>query len=205
MASAATTAAAADEHVPASRSAAAQPTSSSLMGPPAALGVDTAHTGTARAMAVTQAETPAAAAADEEAAAACRKRRAGQGSTPSPKTSPKLAAAYKDGQQCKVQPQEDAAQAAAAPGVHRSAGAAAAATAVAGRSLARGDSSSSDDSVPLVSSKLAARLSQDRTPPAGGMQKDEAGEAWLERQLLVLCVPCRQGCCPYCQLPLLVL
>jgi hypothetical protein len=39
-----------------------------------------------------------------------------------------------------------------------------------------GDSSSGDDSVPLVSSKLAARLSQDRgTPQAAGKHKDQSG------------------------------
>lgn len=178
MASAAATTAAADEHVPANRSAAAQPTSSRLMGPPAAVGAEDTHTATARATEVAQpGAAPAAACADEDAAAACRKRRAGHGSTPSPKTSPKLAAAYKDGQQCKVQPHEGAAQAAAAPGVHRPEGAAAVVTVDAGSSLASGDSSSSDDSVPLVSSKLAARLPQDRgTPRAGGKHKDEAGE-----------------------------
>ncbi|KAF6261004.1 hypothetical protein COO60DRAFT_832255 [Scenedesmus sp. NREL 46B-D3] len=180
MTSAAATTAQADQQVLASNSAAAQPTSSRPMGPPAALGAlevqAASAAATARAAALAQAGTAAAAAADEEAAAACRKRRAGQGSTPSPKTSPKLAAAYKDGQQCKVQPHESDAQAAASSGVHRPAGAAGHAAAAAGSASAPGDSGSSDDSVPLVSSKLAARLSQDRgTPRAAGKHKDEAG------------------------------
>lgn len=139
-------------------------------------------------------------AGEDDATAAGRKRRAGDGSTPSPKTSPKLAATYKDGQQCKTQPDEAAGAAGAscsvqAAGVPVAGGVKAASSrnAVAGNlgsntDTTGGDGSSTDDSVPLVSSKLAARLAQDRGTPLPAKGGDNAGEAQTAGAQVACCM-----------------
>lgn len=116
--------------------------------------------------------------AEEEAAAGGRKRRAGDGSTPSPKASPKLAATSREGQQYTTQPDDEAAA------VSRGSGCSSLPACEVGHPLpvtAQGvrtrqlehasssDTHTEEDSVPLVSSKLAARLAPNRgTPLPGG-------------------------------------
>lgn len=108
---------------------------------------------------------------DEGEAAAGRKRRAAASSVPSPSVSPKLAAALRDGHQCRVQPGEEAAAAAASIATSR-------------QSVPDACTSTDDDSVPLVGSKLAARVSQDRGTPMASRKGRDAGKygCWLRRQ-----------------------
>lgn len=143
-------------------------------------------------------------AGDGHDAAAGRKRRAAAESVPSPSVSPKLAAAIRHGQQCRVQPGEVARhsregatscvqglQEQSLSGAHQAAvgsgpGAGDKAPGVSPHA-AEAVTSTDDDSVPLVGSKLAAR-SQDRgTPLAAGRGRD-AGRCW---HVLL----CHQHCC----------
>lgn len=136
-----------------------------------------------------------------DAAAAGRKRRAAANSVPSPSVSPKLAAAVRHGQQCRVQPGEDAAMVGTAEAAAPSGSQAQSRTlshtaemqpcaapqdggshAGAGRSQRAASDTpvpTDDDTVPLVGSKLAARVSQERgTPLASSGRGRDAGEWW---------------------------
>jgi hypothetical protein len=111
-------------------------------------------------------------AGDDVDPAAGRKRRAAVGSIPSPSVSPKLAAAVRHGQQCRVQPGEEArreaaADSSAAPGASQQSAAEAAPDVC---------TSADDDSVTLVGSKLAAKLSQDRGTPTAARKGRDTGK-----------------------------
>lgn len=114
----------------------------------------------------------AAEAADDIDPAAGRKRRAAVGSIPSPSVSPKLAAAVRDGQQCKVQPGEEARRQAAAD----SSAPAGASQQNAAEAAPDVCTSTDDDSVPLVGSKLAAKLPQDRGTPMASSKGRDTGK-----------------------------
>lgn len=122
---------------------------------------------------------------DSSDAAAGRKRRAAAGSTPSPSVSPKLAAAVRHGLQCRVQPGEQLGDEGAPEGDDHVQGSGSRAEGVA-PSRHTGDTAAStdDDSVPLVGSKLAARVSQERGTPLPAGRGRDAGE------------PCRSSCRP---------
>ena len=114
-----------------------------------------------------------------DVAGAGRKRRAAANSVPSPSVSPKLAAAVRHGQQCRVQPGEEATGAGSGG---KAPGSQAATTASRGggeqpcaapQQAAWTASPADDDTVPLVGSKLAARVSHERgTPLAAGRGRD---------------------------------
>ncbi|KAF8072718.1 MPS1 [Scenedesmus sp. PABB004] len=144
---------------PAEPGAAAGGAPASSMPPPAARAAPAGAQPDGQAGAAPPAAVAAGDAADDGALG--RKRRAGQGGTPSPKTSPKLTATCKDGQQVRARPEELA-----------RGGAAHAAAPAAGA-----EESSDGDSVPLVSSKLAARLAPDRGTPQGAPRQRPA---WRE-------------------------
>lgn len=139
---------------------------------------------------------PSAAAADTSAvtdadadAAAGRKRRAAAESVPSPSVSPKLAAAVRHGQQCRVQPGEEVRHSrdgvsSCAQGLQEQGVPAEQQTAAVSRpgassrapvvsqQPAEAVNSTDDDSVPLVGSKLAARAQDRGTPLAAGRGRD---------------------------------
>lgn len=107
-----------------------------------------------------------------------RKHRAAAESVPSPNVSPKLAAAVRHGQQCRVQPGEDAAdedgpagasncqdQPCAGQELSGSQGSGSGAVLAA---AADPTTSTDEDSVPLVGSRLAARAQDRGTPMAAG-------------------------------------
>lgn len=122
---------------------------------------------------------------DSSDAAAGRKRRAAAGSTPSPSVSPKLAAAVRHGLQCKVQPSEQLGDEGAPEGDDHVQGPGSQAEGAApSRHTGDAAASTDDDSVPLVGSKLAARVSQERGTPLPAGRGHDAGE------------PCSSSCRP---------
>lgn len=147
----------------------------------------------ARQPSAAAADTSAVADADDgQDAAAGRKRRAAAESVPSPSVSPKLAAAVRHGQQCRVQPGEEVrhsregvsscAQGLREQGVpdeqQTAAGSrpdASGRAPVVSEQPAEAVTSTDDDSVPLVGSKLAARAQDRGTPLAAGRGRDAGG------------------------------
>jgi hypothetical protein len=132
------------------------------------------------------ADTSAAGDADDgQDAATGRKRRAAAESVPSPSVSPKLAAAVRHGQQCRVQPGEEVrhsregvsscAQGLQVQGVPGSRPGARDRAPVVSQQPAEAVTSTDDDSVPLVGSKLAARAQDRGTPLAAGRGRDAGG------------------------------